>query len=140
MQDETRFPMVAPAPGFTTRVMARIVERERARTHRRAMIGSALLVGTAVAVLALAAWQLVTAAWALIKNPQMLIALWHAFGTLTFWFGALIHALWIAVKVVAAMLDPLQMLIGALTIFALTLLWTRVVAGSFQWSSNYVGG
>ncbi|MBM3131039.1 MAG: hypothetical protein FJ009_20730 [Chloroflexi bacterium] len=140
MRDETRFVMIAPAPGFTNRVMTRLAERERARTQRRAMIGSALLVGAAIAMLALAAWQLAAVAWALIKNPQTLIVLWNAFEMLAFWFGALVNAIWVAVNVIAAMLDPLGMMTCALAVFALTMLWGRAVTGSFQLSSNYVGG
>jgi len=139
MQDQQRFIMVSPAPGFTNRVMARLAERERARARRRAMIGSALLVGAAIAMLALAAWQF-AAAWVLITNPQTLIALWNAFQTLTFWLGVLLNAFWITANVVAANLDPLQTLTCALAVFALTMLWARAVTGSFQLSLNYTRG
>lgn len=63
MQDQQRFVMAVPAPGFTNRVMTRLAERERARTQRRALLGSALLVGAVVAMLAFALVQLVSAAW-----------------------------------------------------------------------------
>lgn len=140
MVGETRLPMVTPAPGFTARVMTRLAERERARARRGAMIGSALLVGAAIALLALVVWQLVAVVRVLITSPQIVIALWNAFEILAFWFGVLINALWVAVNVIAATLDPFQTLTCALAIFALTMLWTRVVTGSCQWFSNYVGG
>ncbi len=140
MRDETRFVMIAPAPGFTNRVMTRLVERERASVRRRALIGSASLVGAAIVIVALAASELVSVGWVLVTNPQVVVVLWNAFEMLTFWLGALVSAIWVAVNVVVANLDPLQTLTGALTVFALTMLWTRVVTGSFQLSSNYVGG
>jgi hypothetical protein len=107
MRDEMRFAMIAPAPGFTNRVMARLAERERARARQRAMIGSALLVGAAIAMLALAAWQLASAAWVLITSPQVVVVLWNACQTLAFWIGAALNACWIAVNVLVANLDPL---------------------------------
>lgn len=140
MQEQQRFVMIAPAPGFTNRVMTRLAERERARARRRAMIGSALLGGVIVVLFARVVEQLAAVAWTLITNPQTLIALWEGFEMLAFWSGAFVNAIWVAVNVLAATLEPLPILTGALTIFALTLLWTRVVAGSFQCSSNYVGG
>ncbi|NTU66027.1 MAG: hypothetical protein HGB05_22135 [Chloroflexi bacterium] len=110
MQDQRRFMMVSPAAGFTNRVMTRLAERERASVRRRAMIGSASLVGAAIVMVALAAWQLASAAWVLITNPQVVVVLWNAFEMLAFWLGALVSASWVAVNVVVANLDPLQTL------------------------------
>lgn len=140
MQDQQRFTMVAPAPGFTARVMTRLAERERARARRRALIGAALLVGAASVMLALAGLSLASAGWVLVTRPQTLVALLNAFETLAFWLGVIFNALWIAANAIAANLDPPQMLIGASAVFAVTMFWVRVVTGSFQLSSNYVGG
>jgi hypothetical protein len=134
MRDEMRFTMVSPAPGFTARVMTRIVEHERARARRRALIGSALLVSAAGAVLGFAAIQLVSALWILITNPQVVFATLDAFQVPTFWAGKVLEAFWIAANAIAENLDPIQMMLGAVAIFALTMLWVRVVTGSFQLS------
>ncbi|MCI0476230.1 MAG: hypothetical protein L0Y55_08285 [Anaerolineales bacterium] len=140
MQDETRFTMIAPASGFTNRVMTRLAERERARARRRALIGSALLVSAVVAMIAFALVQIVSDVWVLLTKPQVIVAALNAFQTLTFWIGALLNAFWIAANVILANLDPVQTMTCALAVFALTMLWARAVTGSFQLSSNYVGG
>jgi hypothetical protein len=134
--------MVSPAPGFAVRVMARLAERERARARRRALIGSALLAGAASAMLAFAAIQLVSAIWILVTNPQVIVTLLNAFELLAFWVDKLLGALWIAANVIAENLDPMQMTLYAAAVFVLTMLWVRVVTGSFQssFSTNHVGG
>jgi hypothetical protein len=142
MQNHSHLAMVSPAPGFTVRVMARLAERERARVRRRALIGSALLVGAASAMLAFAAIQLVSAIWILVTNPQVIVTLLNAFELLAFWVDKLLGALWIAANVIAENLDPMQMTLCAAAVFVLTMLWVRVVTGSFQssFSTNHVGG
>jgi hypothetical protein len=142
MQNHSHFAMVSPAPGFTVRVMARLAERERARARRRALIGSALLVGAASAMLAFAAIQLVSAIWILVTNPQVIVTLLNAFELLAFWVDKPLGALWIAANVIAENLDPMQMTLCAAVVFVLTMLWVRVVTGSFQssFSTNHVGG
>ena len=142
MQNHSHFAMVSPAPGFAVRVMARLAERERARARRRALIGSALLAGAASAMLAFAAIQLVSAIWILVTNPQVIVTLLNAFELLAFWVDKLLGALWIAANVIAENLDPMQMTLCAAAVFVLTVLWVRVVTGSFQtsFSTNHVGG
>ncbi len=140
MQDQQRFIMVSPAPGFTNRVMARLAERERVRARRRAMVGSALLVGTVCALMAFALAPIVPMAWIVLTKPQVIVVSWSVFQTLAFWIGALLNAFWVAANVVVANLNPLQVLTYALAVFAMTLLWTRVATGSFQLSLNYTRG
>ena len=142
MQNHSHLAMVSPAPGFAVRVMARLAERERARARRRALIGSALLAGAASAMLAFAAIQLVSAIWILVTNPQVIVTLLNAFELLAFWVDKLLGALWIAANVIAENLDPMQMTLYAAAVFVLTMLWVRVVTGSFQSSfwTNHEGG
>ena len=140
MQDQRRFMMVSPASGFTNRVMTRLAERERARMQRRALLGSALLVGAVVAMIAFALVQIVSDVWVLLTKPQVIVAVLSALQALTFWIGALLNAFWIAANVIAANLDPMQTMSCALAVLALTMLWARAVTGSFQLSSNYAGG
>jgi hypothetical protein len=142
MQNHSHLAMVSPAPGFAVRVIARLAERERARARRRALIGSALLAGAASAMLAFAAIQLVSAIWILVTNPQVIVTLLNAFELLAFWVDKLLGALWITANVIAENLDPMQMTLCAAAVFVLTMLWVRVVTGSFQtsFSTNHVGG
>jgi hypothetical protein len=142
MQNQDRFTMVSPAPGFTARVMTRLAERDCARARRRALIGSALLVGAASAMLAFAAIRIGSDLWILVTSPQMIVTLLGAFGAVSFWMGKALETFWIVASVIVENLDPLPMVLCAATVFALTMLWVRVVAGSFQvsLSSNHVGG
>ncbi len=142
MENQDRFVMISPAPGFTTRVMTRLAERERVRARRRALIGSALLVGAAIAVILFVAFELASVGWLLITNPQVIITLPSAVGVIAFWVNKVIEAFWIAANAIANNLDPTPVALGAVMIFALTMLWVRVVTGSFQLSlsTNHVGG
>ena len=142
MQDNSHFAMVSPAPGFTARVMTRLAERERARARRRALIGSALLVSAAVALLVFAAIQVVSALWILITNPQVVFSTLDAFHVPVFWAGKVLEAFGVAANAIAENLDPMQVMLCALAVFALTMLWVRVVTGSFQLSlsTTHVGG
>ena len=142
MQDNSHFAMVSPAPGFAARVMTRLAEHERARARRRALIGSALLVGAAIAMLMFVAIQLVVALWVLITNPQVIVSSLNAFAALTFWASKVFEAFWIVAMVIAENLDAVPMTLCAAVVFALTMLWARVVTGSFQLSltTNHVGG
>ncbi len=134
MQNQTRFTQIAPPPGFTGRVMARLAEHERARARRRALIGSGLLVGVAGAVLTLGALWLATWVWALLATPHVIVFLLEGLGTLAFWLRAVVGAGWLAANVVVAQLDPLAMTGCAAGVFGLTWLWVRIVTGSFQLS------
>jgi len=134
VQNQTRFTMVSPARGFTARVMTRVAEYERARARRRALIGSTLLVGAAGAMLVFAAIQLASVLWILITNPQVVITTLGAFEIPAFWVSKVLEALWIAANAIVENLSPMQMMLGAATVFALTVLWVRVVTGSFQLS------
>ena len=143
MRKEAHFTMAMPAPGFAARVRQRIAAHERQQAQRRALIGSALLVAFASTILAfivlwLSAWAVV-----LVTNPQLIVGLIDAFGTLSYWASALIEAIGAVVAVIEDTLDPQQMTIYAAGVLALTLLWTRAFTGSFQHSltnTNPVGG
>jgi len=140
MRNETRFTMMTPAAGFTSRVMARIAEYERAQARRRALIGSALLVIAAGVILILVAGWL--SAWiaALITTPSALVSLWSTLATLAFWTRKFIEMVWTAMTVITDQVDASQLLMLGIGVFALTLIWVRVVIGPFRFSSTSVGG
>jgi anti-sigma factor RsiW len=132
MQNETRFnhaTMVSPSAGFTSRVMARIEERERARARQRALIGAGLLVAAAVGVFALlAVW---IAAWlgALLASPGAILTALLAVAPLA---GELWEALWVASLAILQNVNGGMLLTYALIVLALTVVWARVVTGSLQ--------
>lgn len=140
MRNETRFTLMTPSAGFTSRVMARIAEYERAQARRRALIGSALLVIAAVGILILVAWWLIAGALALITTPSALVSLWSTLATLAFWTRKFIEMVWAATTVVADQVDANQLLMLAIGVLGLTLIWVRVVIGPFRFSSTSVGG
>ena len=130
MRQETRFTMVAPSVGFTSRVMARIAEHERAKARRQALIGSAVLVVFALIVLALIALWLVSWLAVFITTPELIVAMLNALGTVAFWIGVAMNGVTDAVGVIARNVGIPQMLSLAVTVSALTMLWLRVVVGS----------
>jgi hypothetical protein len=138
MQHETRFTMIAPNAGFTSRVMARIAEHERAKARQRALIGSALLVIAAIIILALVALWLVSWVAVLVSMPQLAVAVLGALATLAFWVGVALNACWVAVGAIAENIGAVQMVVLALVVFALTMVWMRVVVGPFQFSSHTI--
>jgi hypothetical protein len=143
MRKEAHFTMATPAPGFSARVMQRIAEYEHRRAQWRALIGSALLVAFAGFVLVLIGLWLSAWAAVLVTNPQLIVGLIEGLTALFFWMGTLSDALGAVVAVVEDHLDPLQFILFAAGVFALTLLWTRAFAGSFQLAltnTNHVGG
>jgi len=132
--------MMTPAAGFTSRVMARLAEYERAQARRRALIGSALLVIAAGVILILVAGWL--SAWiaALITTPSALVSLRSTLATLVFWTRKFIEMVWTAMTVITDQVDASQRLMLGIGVFALTLIWVRVVIGPFRFSSTSVGG
>jgi hypothetical protein len=143
MRKEAHFSMATPTQGFSTRVMYRIAKHEHRRAQWRALIGSGLLVAFAGAVLVLIGLWLSSWTAVLMTNPQLLIGLIEGLVTISFWTSTLVEALAVIVAAVADNLDPLQITLFAATVFALTLLWTRVLTGSFQTTltnTNPVGG
>lgn len=141
MSNETRFTMVSPAAGFTSRVMARLAEREHAQARQRAMIGSALLVVAAIIIVALIVLWLVSWVAVIVATPQAIVSVLDACGTLAFWLGVALNAFGVAVVAVADSIGTMTMITLAVTVCALTGLWLRVVAGpSFASQTIHVGG
>ena len=131
MQDETRVTMASPSAGFTTRVMARLEERERLQARRRSMIGATLLVVAVATVLALVGIWLVS--WiALIARPEAILPMAMAFATLFGGWARLLEGLWIAITVILQNLGELPLLVYACVVLAMTAVWVQVVTGSFQ--------
>ena len=141
MRNETLFTMVKPRTGFTSRVMARIAEHERAQARRRAMIGSALLVAFALIVLALIALWLVSWIAVLVTTPQLIVSLLNTVGTFLFWGGVAVNGVTDAGQIIAKNIGIPQLAGLAMTVCALTTVWLRVVAGpSFSSQATNLGG
>ena len=138
MRNETPFTMMAPSPGFTSRVMARLTERERAQARRRALIGSVLLVGAAVAILTLGVLWCISAAEFFLTMPNVLVATVDALASLAFWSALFFESLWSVALLIAQNVGAVEMLALAVTVMGLTVLWVRVVAGPFQLSSQTI--
>jgi len=132
MRNEAHFTRVSPAPGLTARVMARIAEHEHAQARRRALIGSALLVIVAIALLALVCLWLASWIAALVDRPDLFTSVLVALSPVALGLGTVLEALWVALTTVARNVESLQMLTYTLIVFALTLLWARIATGSFQ--------
>ena len=142
MRNETQFTLMAPSAGFASRVMARLAEQERAQARQRAVIGSVLLVGAAVAIIVLAALWLFSAAEVFIDTPSVLVAVIIAFASLAFWGAKFFEALWTVAILIAENVGDVEMLALAVAVIGLTAVWVRVVVGPFQLSSQtiLVGG
>ncbi len=135
MRDQVQFKrptMIAPAPGFTARTMARIEMYERTRARRRAMIGAGLLASAAmVALLVVVLWFGVLVA-GLIANAEAFVTLMNVSGLMTDWVSTLTGAFWVSI-VAFAQAGTVQLLVFALIVCGLLLVWVRVVGGPFQW-------
>jgi uncharacterized membrane protein len=141
MRNDTSFTMVAPNAGFTSRVLARIAEHERAQARRRALIGSAVLVVFALTVLALVGWWLFSWVAVFVTTPQLIVSVINALATVAFWAGVALNGLGTAVSLVAQSVGVPQMLSLAMIVCVLTMLWLRVVVGSSLSSQTLtVGG
>ena len=129
MQKEQRFTMMSPSSGFTARVMARIEERERAQARRCALIGASLLVAAALALFALVG--LWAAAWisVLLVSPG---AVFTALAAVSPMLGGLLNALWVAALTILQNVNGVMLLAYASFVLALTVVWARVVTGTFQ--------
>ncbi len=124
--------MIAPAPGFTTRVMARIAERERATARRRAMFGVGLLVAAAAGLLALVVGLLLLIASSAVDVPDMVASAWVALAPVFDVFSPVAEALWVSSVAFAENVSMAPMLAYALMVVAITILWARLVTGSTQ--------
>ena len=124
--------MIAPAPGFTARTMARIQMYERARARRRTLIGAGLLIAAAVAALAVVVLWLGGLAAGLITSPSAFLAVMNTVALAADVLGTLTSAL-IVSAVAFLQAGTVQLLVYALIVCGLLLVWTRVVGGPFQW-------
>lgn len=142
MRNETRFTLMTPAPGFTSRVLARIAEHERAQARRRAVIGSVLLVLAAIAILGLVAWWFVSVASVFVAAPSILVAVLQACASLAFAAAKFVESLWTVALILAENVGAFEMIALAVAVITLTAIWVRVVAGPFQLASQpiFVGG
>jgi uncharacterized membrane protein len=119
--------MIAPAPGFTARVMTRIAERERAYARRRALIGIALLTLVALSVLALI--SLLIAAWiaAFVIQSGTIASVVITLVSLGAGLRTMLDALWLGALTLATNVDNGGVLAYGLGVVLLTMLWTRIV-------------
>lgn len=141
MRNDKTFTMMSPSAGFTSRVMARLTERERAQARRRAMIGSALLVVAAIIIVALIVLWLVSWVAVFVAMPQVIVSVVDVCVTLAFWLGVALDACLVVARAFAENISAMSMLVLAVTVCALTTLWLRVVVGpSFASQTIHVGG
>ena len=133
--------MMAPAPGFTARVMARIEARERARARRWAMIGASLMFLAAGIVSVLLGGVLLGLLAIVVMNPDVFLTVLVSLTPLVDFGTTVAEALWVSIGVVAANVSAVQMLGFALGVLALTLVWVRMVSGSsLRLLTQTVGG
>jgi len=76
----------------------------------------------------------------LITTPSALVSLWSTLATLAFWTRKFIEMVWTAMTVITDQVDASQRLMLGIGVFALTLIWVRVVIGPFRFSATSVGG
>ncbi len=114
--------MIAPPPGFSRRVMARIEERERVEARRRAWIGVALLTVAGSVPVAVLALVLVPSLSGLYAIPDVAVQLLVTLLPYVIALGTL------SVELVDQ--AGIQLLAYALFVLALTYVWARVVSGS----------
>lgn len=140
MQEEqfSHVTMVAPAPGFTQRVMARLEERERTAERRRAVIGIGILIAVATAVFAGVGAIIISVVMELVSFPDLPISALVALIPFMDVVGTLLGALWTAATVLVDVIGP-QILLYAVFVLAMTLIWVRVVNGSFQLTPHTLG-
>jgi hypothetical protein len=129
MQGEQPFTMMSPSSGFTTRVMARIEERERALARRRAVVGAGVLVAAAAALFALVGLWIATWISALLVSPG---AVFSALVTVSPMLDDLLVAFWVAALAIWQNVNGVMLLVYAAVVLALTLVWAHVVTGPFQ--------
>ena len=122
--------MVAPAPGFTDRVMTRIKARERARARRWGVLGAGLLFLAAGVISVLLGGVLLGLLAIVATNPDVVLTVFVSLTPLVDFGTTVAEALWISLTVVASNVSAVQLLAFAMSVFVLTLVWVRVVSGS----------
>lgn len=131
VEREPNVMMASPAPGFTSRVMARLEQSERARAQRRTMIGVAtLVIAVAISLVPVISW--VVSVVSMIANPEAIAPLTLAFVTLFDGSVKLLEGLWVAASVIAQNVGEVPLLVYACTVLATTAVWLQIVSGPFQ--------
>jgi hypothetical protein len=132
MQNEKRFDhatMASPSAGFTSRVMARIEERERVRARQRALIGAGLLVAVGIGVFALIAIWITAWLNALLASPSAILISLLVVAPLA---GELWGSLSVAALTILQNVNGVMLLAYAFFVLILTVIWARVVTGPLQ--------
>lgn len=132
MQNETRFnhaTMASPSAGFTSRVMARIEEREHTRARRRALIGAGLLVAVGIGVFVLIAIWIAVWINALLASPSAILISLLAVVPLA---GELWDALSVTAITILQSVNGVMLVAYAFFVLILTVIWARVVTGPLQ--------
>lgn len=140
MQDQRQFVMVTPAPGFTARVMTRIVAYEQRRARRRALMGALALVGSGGLLVGWGVGQLGLLGWQALTRPQVLVALVDGSCWVASWLAVFLNAVWLVLHTLATFLDPTRTLLMMTLVYGWVVLWARVMMNVLHVSSNYVGG
>jgi len=138
MQNETRVTMVAPAAGFTHRVMAHIEAHERAQAQRRAWIGIILLTMFVMGVFALVALWLISWIVSIVATPSTFAPIVLAVSSLLDDGGAMTQATWVAVMTIARNVGEGSLIVYAFGVLAMTALWAYVASGSVQLSLTHI--
>lgn len=138
MQKDQPFTMMSPSSGFTTRVMTRLEERERAQARQRALIGVGVLVAVVSALFALVGLWIASWIGALLASPGAILA---AAQTISPLVSDLANALWVAAAAILRAVDSVQMLAYAVIVLTLTAIWARVVTSPSKFALTLsVGG
>ena len=142
MQNEARIDqprMASPSAGFTSRVMARIEERERAQARRRMAIGIGLIFAAAVILFALLALWVASWLSAMAASPEAIVTTVLAVSPLASdWLDAVRVA---GIDVLQNTSGLVILLVYALGVLVLTTLWAEIATGTFQPSLQvYWGG
>lgn len=140
MQDQRQFVMVAPAPGFTARVMTRLVAYEQRRARQRAMLGALVLGSVSGLPVGLGVWQLGVWGWQVLTRPQALLALVDGSCLVASWLTVLLNTVWLVLHTLATFLEPTCMLLMMTLVCGWVVLASRVMMNVLHVSSNYVGG
>ncbi len=120
-------PMAIPAGDFTSRVMTRLAAREQAQARRRSTFGAIGFVAGSLIVSALAIWSSPLGTLVQVSGWTALLD-----GALSL-FGYSTTLLVIVRSFASTLLETIgapSLVLFALVVFALTLVWTRLVAGS----------
>ncbi len=125
--------MAVPAQGFTSRVMARIEQHERALARRRAITGAAVLVGAASVPIMTIAYLVALLGSELWADPGAVLSALFALSPVVDVLGGLLAALSVSATTLFRV-GSVQMFLFAVLVCSLTFLWAYVVRGTFQFA------